>query len=145
MKYRSRYTSGIKHLPLFHVFWRHSTVHTAYSVIGFSVKSGIMSILGWYRFPYSNNYWKVSKIGYSADGFGLATAISYDFVHVIGNPRPLAILHKSLQSSRLCVVTWETLYVLKHWGLAINSNINTSDIVSITYSVSFLVVPPRTL
>ena len=30
------------------------TVHTAYSVIGFSVKSGIMSILGWYRFPYTN-------------------------------------------------------------------------------------------
>ena len=27
---------------------KHHTVHTAYSVIGFSVKSSIMSILGWY-------------------------------------------------------------------------------------------------
>ena len=44
------------------------TVHTAYGVIGFSVKSGIMSILGWYRFPSTNNYWTVSKIGYSANG-----------------------------------------------------------------------------
>ena len=33
------------------------TVHTVYSVIGFGVKSGIMSILEWYRFPYTNNYW----------------------------------------------------------------------------------------
>ena len=33
-----------------------NTVHTAYSVIGFSVKSGIMSILGWYRLPYTNYY-----------------------------------------------------------------------------------------
>ena len=56
------------------------TVHTAYSVIGFSVKSGIMSILGWYRFPYSNNYWKMSKIGYSANGFGkLAETKSSNF------------------------------------------------------------------
>ena len=34
-----------------------STVHTAYSVIGYSDKSDIVSTLGWYGIPYTNNYW----------------------------------------------------------------------------------------
>ena len=33
-----------------------STVHTAYSVIGYSAKSDIVSTLGWYGIPYTNNY-----------------------------------------------------------------------------------------
>ena len=33
------------------------TVHTAYSVIGYSAKSDIVSTLGWYGIPYTNNYW----------------------------------------------------------------------------------------
>ena len=33
------------------------TVHTTYSVIGYSAKSDIVSTLGWYRIPYTNNYW----------------------------------------------------------------------------------------
>ena len=34
-----------------------TTVHTAYSVIGYSAKSDIVSTLGWYGIPYANNYW----------------------------------------------------------------------------------------
>ena len=34
-----------------------STVYTAYSVIGYSAKSDIVSTLGWYGIPYTNNYW----------------------------------------------------------------------------------------
>ena len=33
------------------------TVHIGYSAIGYSVKSVIVSMLGWSRFPYSKNYW----------------------------------------------------------------------------------------
>ena len=33
-----------------------NTVHTACSVIGYSAKSDIVSTLGWYRIPYTNNY-----------------------------------------------------------------------------------------
>ena len=34
-----------------------STVNTAYSVIGYSAKSDMVSTLGWYGIPYTNNYW----------------------------------------------------------------------------------------
>ena len=34
---------------------KHCTVHTAYSVIGYSVKSDIVSTLEWYGIPYTNN------------------------------------------------------------------------------------------
>ena len=33
------------------------TVHIAYSVIGYSAKSDIVSTLRWYGIPYTNNYW----------------------------------------------------------------------------------------
>ena len=33
------------------------TVHIGYSAIGYSVKSVIVSVLGWSRFLYSKNYW----------------------------------------------------------------------------------------
>ena len=33
-----------------------STVHIGYSAIGYSAKSDIVPILGWSRFPYSQNY-----------------------------------------------------------------------------------------
>ena len=42
---------------LMNVPYLSSTVHTAYSVIGYSAKSDIVSTLGWYRIPYTNNYW----------------------------------------------------------------------------------------
>ena len=32
------------------------TVNTAYSAIGYSAKSDIVPILGWYGIPYTNNY-----------------------------------------------------------------------------------------
>ena len=42
-----------------HFLWYLYTVQTAYSVIGYSAKSDIVSTLGWYGIPHtnSNNYW----------------------------------------------------------------------------------------
>ena len=38
------------------------TVDTGYMVIGYKVKSGIRSILGWYGFPYTKSYWIYGQI-----------------------------------------------------------------------------------
>ena len=38
------------------------TVYTGYMVIGYKVKSDIRSILGWYGFPYTKNYWIYGQI-----------------------------------------------------------------------------------
>ena len=38
------------------------TVDTGYMVIGYKVKSDIRSILGWYGFPYTKNYWIYGQI-----------------------------------------------------------------------------------
>ena len=38
------------------LFPKISTVNTAYSAIGYSAKSVIVSILGWTRFSYTNKY-----------------------------------------------------------------------------------------
>ena len=40
----------------------HCTVDTGYMVIGYKVKSDIRSILGWYGFPYTKNYWIYGQI-----------------------------------------------------------------------------------
>ena len=43
-------------------FPQYSTVDTGYMVIGYKVKSDIRSILGWYGFPYTKNYWIYGQI-----------------------------------------------------------------------------------
>ena len=39
-----------------------NTVDTGYMVIGYKVKSGIRSILGWYGFPCTKSYWIYGQI-----------------------------------------------------------------------------------
>ena len=43
-------------------FYNPATVDTGYMVIGYKVKSDIRSILGWYGFPYTKNYWIYGQI-----------------------------------------------------------------------------------